>query len=317
MKAFVRRVGKMFLITLGSVLVATGGSWLYLDGSLARVPAFTDYGGRVRSTSGTNWLLVGSDSREGLTAEQQKQLDTGDAGDAAGARTDSILLLHVPSGQGKPTLVSLPRDTLVTIYGQGPNKLNASYSLGGPTLLSRTVEEITGLHIDHYLEVGFAGFAGVVDTVGGVQTCLPAAIHDPNIDLDLAAGCQVLDGTNALKYMRTRETFAGGDLEREDNQRRFLMALLAKCTSSGVLLNPLKSAPMMLDLMRSVSVSDGDHLYNLTSLGLTMRAAFAGGLATASVPISGSENLPGVGSVLVWDRQQAAQLFAGLRTDAV
>jgi LCP family protein required for cell wall assembly len=302
------------LVTLGLVSVFTGGSWLYLDGSLPRVPAFTDYSGRVANTGGTNWLLVGSDSREGLSQEQEQHLDTGGTADASGARTDAILLLHLPSGQGKPTLVSLPRDSLVTIHGYGRNKLNASYSVGGPTLLTRTVEETTGLHIDHYLEVGFDGFAAMVDAVGGVPVCLPAAIHDPNIDLDLPAGCQQLDGAHALKYMRTRETFARGDLEREENQRKFLMALFTKCTSRGVLINPLKVVPMVLDASHSVSVSDGDHLYELAMLGWAMHAAAGGGLVTATVPVSGSEDLPGVGSVLVWDKEKAPQLFGGLRT---
>lgn len=309
-----RRVRKILVAALATVILVTSGTWLYLEFSLARVPAFTDYGGRLTGTGGTNWLLVGSDSREGLSAQQEQQLDTGDAATASGARTDSIMLLHVPSGRGPATLVSLPRDSLVTINGYGENKLNASYSFGGPTLLSRTVEELTGLHVDHYLEVGFGGFAGVVDAVGGVGICLSEAVHDPKIDLDLAPGCQRLDGAQALKYMRTR-AFAGGDLERIEHQRQFLAALVAKATSRNVLLNPFKSVPMVLRLSSSITVSDDDHLYNLAWLGYILRAAVSGGLVTTTVPVSGSRDLPGVGSALVWDQGKAAQLFAGLRRD--
>ncbi|HET6499599.1 MAG TPA: LCP family protein [Amycolatopsis sp.] len=302
----------MIIVTLVATVVLVAGTWTYFDVALPRVPAFTAYAGRVATTSGTNWLLVGSDSREGLTQQQEQQLDTGDTADASGGRTDAIMLLHIPPDRGKPTLVSLPRDSLVAIHGYGPNKLNASYSFGGPTLLSRTVEQLTGLHIDHYLEVGFGGFAGVVDAVGGVRICLPAAIHDRNIDLDLPAGCQVLDGAHSLKYMRTRDTFAAGDLQREQNQRQFLMALVAECASRSVLLDPIKFVPMVLSLSRTVQISDGDRLYDLVQLGDLMHAAAGGGLATTNVPIGGSENLPDVGSVLLWDNKKASALFAGL-----
>ncbi|TNC25879.1 LytR family transcriptional regulator [Amycolatopsis alkalitolerans] len=290
-------------------MLAVCGAALGLDLSLTRVPAFTDYGGRLTGTGGTNWLLVGSDSREGLSAQQEQRLDTGDTATASGARTDSIMLLHMPSGRGPATLVSLPRDSLVPIHGYGENKLNAAYSFGGPTLLSRTVEETTGLHVDHYLEIGFGGFAGVVDTVGGVRVCLPEALHDPKIDLDLAPGCQSLDGAHALKYMRTR-AFARGDLERVEHQRQFLAALAAKCTSRRVLLDPLQSVPMVLRLSGGLTVSDHDHLDDLLRLG----AALTSGLVTTTVPVGGSRNLPGVGAALLWNQEQAAQLFAGLRT---
>jgi len=294
--------------------VLAGGSWLSLDFSLARVPAFTDYAGRPNESGGTNWLLVGSDSREGLSAEQERQLNTGDEADAGGARTDTIMLLHIPSGHTPPSLVSLPRDSLVPINGHGENKLNAAYGLGGPTLLSRTVQETTGLHIDHYLEIGFGGFAGMVDAVGGVPVCLVERVHDPKINLDLAPGCRELDGADALGYMRTR-AFPHGDLERVEHQRAFLSALIEKCTSRTILLNPVKLVPLAQRTLGTTTFTDGDHLQHVIQLALALRYAGGGGLMTRTVPVSGSSEVPGVGSVLLWDNEKAPELFAALRYD--
>src|SRR5699024_3038636 len=126
-----------------------------------------------------------------------------------GQRTDSIMLLHLPES-GKPTLVSIPRDSWVTVPGHGQNKINASFSIGGPKLLISTIEQSTGLRVDNYMEIGFGGFAGVVNAVGGVKMCLKQPVKDSYAHIDLPAGCQVLDGKNALGYVRSRHAFAGG-----------------------------------------------------------------------------------------------------------
>ncbi|MGI8312205.1 LCP family protein [Saccharopolyspora hattusasensis] len=313
MRTFLRRTTRLLSLALAGLVVLVAASALYLDVSLGRVPAFTDYVGRVTSARGTNWLLVGSDSREGLSEQQEQELVTGGTADAGGSRTDTVMLLHIPAGPGAPTLVSLPRDSLVPIEGHPPNKLNAAYSYGGPTLLSRTVEEATGLRIDHYLEIGLGGFAGVVDAVGGVRMCLPQAIHDPKIDLTLAAGCQQLTGAQALGFVRTR-AFARGDLERAEHQREFLTELVRKATSREVLFNPLRSVPMTWRLVATVTVADHDHLDDLGQLGY--QAGTAGEeLVTATVPTSGGMDMPGVGAVLFWDKEKAGELFDSLRRD--
>ncbi|MEV0083016.1 LCP family protein [Saccharopolyspora sp. NPDC050642] len=313
MRVFLRRTARLVSLALAGLVVLVAAVALYLDFSLGRVPAFTDYAGRTAPAQGTNWLLVGSDSRDGLSPQQEQDLVTGGAADAAGSRTDTVMLLHIPAGAGAPTLVSLPRDSLVPIEGHGPNKLNAAYAYGGPTLLSRTVEEATGLHIDHYLEIGLGGFAGVVDAVGGVRMCLPQPIHDPKIDLTLAAGCQQLTGAQALGFVRTR-AFERGDLERAEHQREFLTSLVHKATSREVLFNPVRSVPMAWGLADAVTVADGDHLDDLGQLGY--QASTAGeGLITATVPTNGGMDMPGVGSVLFWDKAKSAELFTALRQD--
>jgi len=292
------------------LVLSLAGFAIYLDMSLKRMPVLADYEGRPAAGAGTNWLMVGSDSREGLTGNQKDALGTGDAD---GGRTDTMMLLHIPgAGSGKATLVSLPRDTLVNIPGNGRNKLNAAYAIGGPQLLTRTVEQATGLRVNHYAEVGFGGFAGVVDAVGGVNMCFDQPLRDPGAGLDLKPGCQNLNGAQALGFVRSRKVFARQDLDRIQNQRQFLSALLAKVDSPDVLANPMRLVPLTTAGAGALTVAQGDHLQNLASVGLALGDADT---ATTTVPIGATPNVPGVGSVVVWDRTKAAQLFQAFRAD--
>src|SRR5262249_1872726 len=185
-----------------------------------REPVFAGYPDRPAGGRGTNWLIVGSDSREGLTPEQQNELATG--GDVGSSRTDTILLVHVPGlGSSNPaTLVSIPRDSYVPIPGHGKDKINAAFAMGGAPLLAQTVEQATGLRLDHYAEIGFGGFPALVDALGGVTVCLSEPINDSLAGINLPAGCQKLDGRNALGYVRSRAT-PRADLDRMLNQRQF------------------------------------------------------------------------------------------------
>jgi LCP family protein required for cell wall assembly len=225
-----------------------------------------------------------------------------------------MMLLHIPRGTGPPTLVSLPRDSYVPIPGRGWNKLNAAYAFGGPKLLARTVEQVTDVRIDHYMEVGFDGFASVVDAVGGVRICVKEPIRDPNAALRLKAGCQLLDSKQALGYVRTRAS-ARGDLDRVERQQEFLGALIDKATSPGVLLNPFRNVRLALNGTDSIAVDDGDHVYHLLRFPFAMRAVSGGGGVATTVPVAGTETVPGAGSVVRWDRQRALALFEALRQD--
>ncbi len=290
------------------LLAAVGILWSW-DAGLHRTDALKSYPGRVGNTAGTNWLIVGSDSRADLTPAQKKALATGDA---AGGRTDTIMIAH--TGSKKTTLLSLPRDTYVPIDGHGRNKLNAAFAFGGASLLVRTVEQITGLHIDHYAEIGFAGFASMVDAVGGVRICVAQAINDGNAGLNIPAGCQQLNGAEALGYVRSRK-FATGDLERVQHQRQFLAALLSKVASPGTVINPFKSIPLGYDAVDALTVDKGTHIWDVASLGLALRDAGGGKGYTLTVPIAGFANEGAVGSVVLWDRTKALELFAALKND--
>ncbi|GAA4144820.1 LCP family protein [Actinomadura keratinilytica] len=304
-----RRWPRVLAVLLALLLVTVVGGYFYLDSRLNRESVLEDYAGRVADTPGTNWLIVGSDSREGLTREQKRQFATGDA---QGRRTDSMMLLHY--GDGGTTLVSLPRDSYVEIPGRGRNKLNAAFAFGGPKLLVRTVEQATGVHIDHYAEIGFGGFVGVVDAIGGVEMCIKEPMRDRKAGLNLQAGCQTLDGGKALGYVRTRAS-ARADLDRVERQRQFFGALMKKSASPEVLLNPFRSIPLALNATSNFVVDDGDHLHDLVRMMWAMRGVTGGDGVTTTVPIGGSGSAAGVGAYITWHRTKAAQLFDALKQD--
>ncbi|MBN9736376.1 MULTISPECIES: LCP family protein [unclassified Pseudonocardia] len=284
------------------LLVAFVGFGVYLDQNMTRVEALPSES--EASSSGTNYLIVGSDSRDGLSAEDEERLATGDA---AGQRTDTIMLLH--TGSSGSVLVSLPRDSYVPVPGQGRNKINAAFAIGGPQLLVQTVEGATGLQVDHYVEVGFGGFVGAVDAVGGVDMCIPQSIEDPKAGLDIQEGCQELDGGTALGYVRTRAT-AGSDFDRVQRQREFLSALLSKATSPLTLINPFRMVPLASAVTDTITVDDTDHIWHLAGLAWGMRGVSTGDGVQTTVPIGGSS-----GSNLRWDQERSAALFGALQQD--
>ncbi|MFE3542126.1 LCP family protein [Nocardia sp. NPDC059177] len=298
---------RWFLVLVVLVVAGLIAGCVHLDNSLTRIAALTSYSDRVGDTPGTNWLLVGSDSRGDLTPEQEQELATG--GDIDGTeRTDTIMLVHIPSS-GPTTMVSLPRDSYVNVPGYGKDKLNASFALGGPELLVQTVEQATGVRIDHYAQIGFGGFASVVDALGGIDVCLDEPIVDPLAGLDLPAGCQRLSGPDALGFVRTRAT-PRADVDRMNHQRIFMSALLKKATSMGTLVNPFSLWPMATGVAGSLKVDDGDHIWSLAALGWAMR----GDTVTTSVPIGGFDDTD-VGNVLLWDKAKASDFFEALAED--
>jgi LCP family protein required for cell wall assembly len=300
------------LSLVASLLVAGGiaGGGLWFDTTLHREQVLTDYPGRPGPGRGTNWLLVGSDSRQGLSAEQQRDLSTG--GDVGSGRTDTIVLVHVPEllSDTPPTLVSIPRDSYVPIPDHGKDKINAAFAVGGGPLLIQTVEQATGLRLDHYAEIGFGGFAALVDALGGVTMCPTAALRDPLAGIDLPAGCQTLDGRTALGYVRTRDT-PRADLDRMVNQRQFLSALLARAAGPDVWLNPWRWYAVPRAAADALTVDRADHAWDLARLGWALH----GSKTALTVPI-GQFTTSDAGSVVVWDHEEAAKVFEALASDA-
>jgi LCP family protein required for cell wall assembly len=297
-----RRILGVLAVVVALALVAAVGEYINLSGRLHHEPVLVSYAGQPPQGSGSNWLIAGSDSRQGLSAAQEKQLSTGT--DIGGGRSDTIMILHIPAS-GPAVLVSLPRDSWVDIPGYGENKINAAYAFGGPKLLAETVQNATGLRIDHYMEIGFGGFVGVVNSVGGVRMCLTAPLHDQASGLNLNAGCQVLNGAEALAYVRDRHDFANQDLQRIQDQRIFLKALLDKLTSTGVLLNPFDSVPAADGVAASLSVDQGTNLNQLVSAAFALRQPL-----TTTVPIASANFVTANGQdAVLWDRTQALTLF--------
>jgi LCP family protein required for cell wall assembly len=304
----VRRILLIVMTVVLVLVVLSGLMYFYLDSKLTRANVLVDYSGRPAAGAGQNWLITGSDSRQGLTRKQERKLHTGR--DISGQRSDTIMLLHIPANGGRAVLISLPRDSYVPIPGYGWNKINAAYSFGGPKLLAKTVQNATGLHIQHYMGIGFGGLVNVVNAVGGVEMCLPHRIHDQASGLRLKKGCQTLNGGQALSFVRDRHTFANQDLQRVQDQRLFMAALLRKVTSPGTLVNPFAAVPAAFGAAGALEVDSGTHLYQLLQVAFALRNP-----ESTTVPIGNANYLTPAGDAVKWDHARASRLFNDLNTD--
>jgi LCP family protein required for cell wall assembly len=282
--------------------------------SVERINVSPD-GARPAASKGYDYVLVGSDSREGLTAAQQKQLHTGSTAVAEGKRTDSIILVHVPSGGGQPALISLPRDSYVPIPGHGKNKINAAYTLGGPKLLVKTIEQVTDLRIDGYVEIGFGGFASVVDSLDGVDICVKHAMDDPKAGINLNAGCQTLNGPNALGYVRARYSDPLGDIGRVQRQRQFLGAIMHKAASPSTALIPWRYYRFATTAGAGLTVGEDTSLRDVIRVLQAMRSVSSGDGLSLTVPVSNPSLPTHVGSAVKWDSQKALELFTKIKND--
>lgn len=314
-----RRRIKLGALTLVVVLLAVSiSTYFWADSKLKREVDLAKVIERPESGDGTNYLIVGSDSREGMSAEEKKRLRTGSA---EGKRTDSMMILH--DGSNGPTLISLPRDSNVEIpsfvgsesgkkfQGTGRQvKLNAAYAEDGPELLVRTVEFNTGLHIDHYVEIGFGGFAKIVDAIGGVELDIPKAFKDKKSGADFQAGKQTLNGEKSLAFVRTRYAFAGSDLDRTKNQQKFLAALASQTATPSTIINPFKLYPTMGAGLDTLIVDKDMSLWALGNMFFAMKGVTGGEGTSMNIPISGS-----IGGNLVWDKAKVKQLVEQLNND--
>ena len=291
---------------------------LLLVGGLVGVPLYawsqvkrvddSPSGTRPAAQPGTTFLLVGSDSREGLSKAEQKRLGTGGV---AGQRTDTIMIVYAPPN-GKPALISVPRDSYLPIPDHGKNKINAAYGLGGPKLLVKTIEQNTGLRIDGYLEIGFAGFVNVVDAVGGVEMCLPKAIKDKDSHLDLPKGCQTLNGVQALGYVRMRKADPLGDLGRVQRQRAVLAAVAKKAASPATVLNPVRYWNLCNASGQAVTLGRDTGLFPTLTIGNAMRVVAGGKGLTLTVPVANPGASTPVGSAVLWDDARANAMFGAI-----
>lgn len=266
----------------------------------------------LADTPGRTWLVVGSDSRGDLSKAERRRLHTGSA---AGRRTDTIMLLHVPDGDGPVALVSIPRDSYVAIPGHGKNKINAAYSFGGPDLLARTVEQATGVRVDGYAETGLAGFAGVVDTLGGVEVCVAKGFSDAQAHVSVRAGCQVMDGPTALGYARARHSQARGDLARVEHQRQVLAAIAKGTFAPSVLLNPFRSFPVARAGAGALAVDEDTSPLALAGFARAMRSVAGGDGVQLTVPVARTDLRTPAGVAVSWDAAKARGVFAAIRAD--
>jgi len=289
-----------------------------LDADIARVDPFKDMKNRPRAGHGMNVLLVGTDGRDRITDAERHKYHLGGAPCHC---TDTIMIVHISEDRERASVVSLPRDSYAEVPGipgrpAHPIKLNAAYAEGGPNLTVGTVESMTHVKIDHYLEVDFTSFMKTVDVLGGVKICTAEPLKDSYTGLDLPAGSHTLMGGQALQYVRSRHVDGASDLGRMKRQQRFLAALIDQATSSGVLLNPLKFRDVTQAVLGSVRADKGFGTDELLDLGRAMRSFSPSSSEFTTVPIGQMGYVvKGIGSTLKWDEQKAAKLFAALRDD--
>lgn len=315
-----------------AVVIISGIAWLGLgqvSGAINRIDVFSSLTKRPdKPSTALNYLLVGSDTREGLTKAQSKLLRVGTTKSAAGARSDTMLLVHISKTRDKATIISIPRDSLVTIpehksslykdrtVAAAKGKINSAFAWGGAPLLIQTIEQETNVHIDHYVEIGFAGFAAMVDSLGGIQVCSKKDINDPNSHLVMSAGIHTLDGIEALKYVRTRDFDGMGDLGRMQRQQQFMSAVLRKVTSTGVLLNPVKLVSFFNAAIATVRTDSQLNSSDLMTLAKQLKNLSASKVRTLTIPLGNSNaRVAGLGSVVIWDSVLAPDLFNRLRED--
>ena len=311
-------------------MAISGISWAGLGRITAAIPKIDAFGGLdnrpKRESSAVNYLIVGSDTREGLSRAEIKRLKVGGTDVAAGKRSDTMLLVHISKKRDKAAIISVPRDSYAKIpehqNSQGKvipatySKINSAFNWGGAPLLIQTFEEMSGLRIDHYVEINFVGFVRMVDALGGVEFCTKRDIDDPKSHLVLPAGRHILDGVDSLKYVRTRQFDGLGDLGRMKRQQEFAGAMLRKATSAGVLLNPVKMVDFISSALDSVVTDEGLSQGDLLTLGKQLRNLSASNVRTLTIPLkyyNYSKN--GVSAAVLWDPVLAPELFDRIKND--
>ncbi|MFD7432012.1 LCP family protein [Streptomyces sp. NPDC059818] len=295
-----------------------------LETGIDRIDPFKDMKNRPAGGHGMNLLLVGTDGRDKITKEEKEKYRLGGAPCHC---TDTIMLVHLSADKERASVVSLPRDSYAEIpehrdqttgeeHAAHPVKLNAAYAEGGPGLTVRTVEHMTGVKVDHYLEVDFTSFMTTVDTLGGVKICTTRPMKDSYTGLELAAGTHELNGGEALQYVRSRHIDGDADLGRMQRQQKFLASLIKQTTSSGVLLNPVKFREVASTMLKSVRADRGFGTQQMLDLGQAMRGFSAASSEFASVPMGDvAYQVKDIGSTVKWDPKKSKELFRALRED--
>ncbi len=313
---------------LSLLLLATGGAGYFMLSSLSsgihRVDAFGGLQDRPRAGHGLNFLVAGIDRRDSVSAAERREHRLG--GQPCNC-TDALMLVHLSRDRERASVVSIPRDSYVELpphtnraLGERrtahPAKVNAAYTHGGPPLTVRAVEKLSGVHIDHYVEIDFRAFMKTVDVVGGVQVCTQRPLRDKYSGLDLPAGTSRLDGGEALAYVRARHLDGASDMGRMKRQQRFLAAVIDKLTGSSGLLNPLRFREVGATLLGSVRTDAGLDTGAVFALGKALHGFSPESSEFATVPVADMDyEVPGLGATVRWDEERARRLFDRLRED--
>ncbi|WP_131745632.1 LCP family protein [Frankia sp. Cppng1_Ct_nod] len=313
------------LLSLAILTVSTGGYviYRYFDAQINRVVLGLGGDRPADAVPGTeNFLLVGSDSRAGTGNEYQSE------GVVAGERSDTTILAHLDA-DGTTTLVSFPRDTFVGIPGHGRDKLNAAITIGGPSLLIKTIESLTDIKIDHFVSIDLAGFKAMTDAIGGVTVCvkpLPngstSNLHDQYSQWHGVIGENHLNGEQALSFVRQRYGLPNGDFDRIRRQQQFISTVFRKATSSGVLTNPARLEGLLAAATGALTVDDATTVDDLRNLATRLRAMSSDTIRFETIPVreptvadgaNSSGELGRYGSVQLYNPAELETFLAPLR----
>ena len=325
------RVLRVLAVIAAAAVVVTGGGWLlvrHYTNNITRKNVFANLSGRPDRLAGKaeTVLLVGSDSRAGAV---NGQFQGSGADFVGGARSDTAILAHLSADRNRALLVSIPRDSYVAIpacpdatgvvHLPVHGKFNAAFAEGGGGCSVATVEALTGVRVDHYAEVDFAGFQSMVSALGGVDVCLPSASVDVMSGLNLPAGVSHVDGEQALAFVRARYALGdGSDLGRIQRQQQFIAAVLRKATSTGLLLRPDRLLAFLDAATKSVTTDSGLSVVDLRELATGLKGLDPAKVTFVTVPLADADHpVDGVGSTVLWDDAQAGALWAAMRTDGV
>ncbi|QKW19808.1 LCP family protein [Kitasatospora sp. NA04385] len=322
-----RRWGRWAAGALSFAVLATScGGWAVLNGvgsSLGRVDAIGGGRDRPADDGASTFLVVGTDERAGIPESTLK--DVLHAGGESCHCTDTMMIVQLSADRGRATVVSVPRDSYVDIpahrdpatgkqVAAAKGKINAAYGMGGAPLAVRTVEQNTGLRIDHYVEVNFLAFVSTVDALGGVEVCTPKPLKDDYAGLDLPAGTSRLDGAGALRYVRARHVDGSSDLGRMHRQQKFLAQLLHRASAGDTLLDPARLTGVLDTVLSSVKVDKGLGNAELLEFASRLKDLSASDADFATVPLAEVDHqVAGWGSTVLWDEKGAAALFEAVR----
>jgi LCP family protein required for cell wall assembly len=306
----------MRALAIGLVLIivaSVSGFYLYarvINGLFTR----TNVNLQAASGDALNILLVGSDSRAGLNSPADIARYGSDTS-VSGQRADSIMVVQIIPKQQRGVLLSFPRDLWVTIHdGQHEfhSKINSAYSFGPQTMID-TVQAFTGIPINHFMEINFAGFRRMVDAVGGIDVCMNEPIYDSQLLFGLPKGTSHLDGIAALNFVRMRHATPGGDFDRIKRQQQFLRAVMSKIGRPSVLGNPVRVNNLARAFAQNVKVDQYFQLDDMVRFALSIRRVGLNQLETYSVP--GNVGDIGGASVVEIDQQRAQPLFDAIRSE--
>jgi LCP family protein required for cell wall assembly len=266
-----------------------------------------------------NVLVIGSDSRKGSHGHYGRGI--------YGSRSDTAMMLHISPTHQHAVVISFPRDSVIPILkclpdGHGHSgqqaapgqteMLNSSFAYGGAPCLWKTLEQTTGIRIDHFVEVNFSGFRSIVNDVGGVSVCLPFPIKDPASGLNLHSGRQNVNGAQALAFVRERHVGLGSDLQRIQRQQYFLAAAMQKIKQTNLLSNPARIYAVIRDVARSLTTDSSLTLSTMAGIANGMKGLSASSLQFVSLPVVPDPSDP---NRVEWSQPQDSELFRAVAHD--